>query len=226
MHVFSADPSTSSKHFHLLLASTVRLGWIDLHQSFRHLGIISTINGQEVLHIIPFTMVPLQTFICILVVISATANAFTTAPIHKLRTSPSPLYQSGPDKGGGAAIATPKTKQATTTVQKQKLKNEQKQKAKPSEPDQLGDFEDAPMYRLFLIGDESYDQQHVVTRVHEVVQNISEDEAARIFKSAYQTGEAFISKFPKEIAETYAEQLTRSDPIIYADVRDDQDKKK
>ena len=176
-----------------------------------------------------FTMVPLQAFMCILVVIGATTtNAFTTAPIHhQRRTLSSPLYQSGPDKGGGAAIAAPKTKQATTTIQKQKLKNEQKQKAKPSDPDdQLGDFEDAPMYRLFLIGDESYDQEHVVTRVHEVVRNISEDEAARIFKSAYQTGEAFISKFPKEIAETYAEQLTRSDPIIYADVRDDQDKKK
>ena len=95
-----------------------------------------------------FTMVPLQAFMCILVVIGATTtNAFTTAPIHhhhQRRTLSSPLYQSGPDKGGGAAIATPKTKQATTTIQKQKLKNEQKQKAKPSDPDdQLGDFEDA-----------------------------------------------------------------------------------
>ena len=160
-------------------------------------------------------------------VIAFTSTPFTTIIHHQQRTlsSVKPLYQSG-DKGGGAAIAIPKTKTVTTTVQKQKQKNDQKQKSKPSEPDQLGDFEDAPMYRLFLLGDESYEQEHVVTRVHEIIENISEDEAARIFKSAYQTGEAFIAKFPKEIAETYAEQLTRSDPIIYADVRDDEDKKR
>ena len=163
------------------------------------------------------------------VIAFTSAPSFTTIHHHQRRTllsSSEPLYQSGPDKGGGAAIATPKTKTVTTTVQKQKQKNDQKSKAKPSEPDQLGDFEDAPMYRLFLLGDESYEQEHVVTRVHEIIENISEDEAARIYKSAYQTGEAFIAKFPKEIAETYAEQLTRSDPIIYADVRDDEDKKR
>ena len=182
-------------------------------------------------------MALLQSFFLFGVIIAIAAGgtviAYTSAPpfttIHHQRrtlSSSEPLYQSGPDKGGGAAIATPKTKTVTTTVQKQKQKNDQKSKAKPSEPDQLGDFEDAPMYRLFLLGDESYEQEHVVTRVHEIIENISEDEAARIYKSAYQTGEAFIAKFPKEIAETYAEQLTRSDPIIYADVRDDEDKKR
>jgi ATP-dependent Clp protease adapter protein ClpS len=176
-----------------------------------------------------FIMTPLQTFLCTLV-IAATANAFTATPIHQRRTRQplSPLYQSGPDKGGGSAIATPKTKQVTTTVQKQKQKNEQKQKSKPSEPDLRNeeDFEDAPMYRLYLIGDEGYEQEHVVNRVFEIIEDCSEDDAARLFKSAYQTGEAFMGKYPREIAETYAEQLTRSDPIIYADVRDDEDKKK
>ena len=166
-----------------------------LHQRFFLFGVIIAIAGGGT-------------------VIAFTSTPFTTIIHHQQRTlsSVKPLYQSG-DKGGGAAIAIPKTKTVTTTVQKQKQKNDQKQKAKPSEPDQLGDFEDAPMYRLFLLGDE-------------IIENISEDEAARIFKSAYQTGEAFIAKFPKEIAETYAEQLTRSDPIIYADVRDDEDKKR
>ncbi|KAL3809511.1 hypothetical protein ACHAXA_009747 [Cyclostephanos tholiformis] len=174
-------------------------------------------------------MAPLRTFLYTLV-IAVTANAFTIAPIHQRRTHEalSSLYQSGPDKGGGSAIATPKTKQVTTTVQKQKQKNDQKQKAKPSEPDLRSDedFEDAPMFRLYLIGDESYEQEHVVNRVFEIIEDCSEDDAARLFKSAYQTGEAFMGKYPREIAETYAEQLTRSDPIIYADVRDDEDKKK
>jgi ATP-dependent Clp protease adapter protein ClpS len=174
-------------------------------------------------------MAPLRTFLCTLVIAIA-ANAFVSTPTHQRRTHQplSPLYQSGPDKGGGSAIATPKTKQVTTTVQKQKQKNEQKQKAKPSEPDLRNeeDFEDAPMFRLYLIGDESYEQEHVVNRVFEVIEDCSEDDAARLFKSAYQTGEAFMGKYPREIAETYAEQLTRSDPIIYADVRNDEDKKK
>ncbi len=171
-------------------------------------------------------MAPLQSILGILALATAASTAFTsTAPILQRRTS---LYQSGPDKGGGSAIATPATKQVTTTVTKQKQKSEQKQKAKPSEPDLRNeeDFEDAPMFRLFLIGDESYEQEHVVTRIFEIVEDCSEDEAARIFKSAYQSGEAFLGKYPKEIAETYAEQLTRSDPIIYADVRDDDDKTK
>jgi len=80
------------------------------------------------------------------------------------------------------------------------------------------------MFRLYLIGDEADEQQHVVTRVFEVVEDCSQDDAAGLFKSATQTGEAFMGKYPKEIAEVYAEQLTRSDPIIYADVRDNEGK--
>lgn len=169
-------------------------------------------------------MAPLQTILCTLA-LAATTTAFTSAPIHHPRTQQlSPLWSDKAGGSGGSAIATPKTKQITTTVQKQKQKNKQKNKAKPSEPDLLSDddFEDAPMFRLYFIGDESDDQQHVVTRLAEVVEDCSEDDAATLFKSGSQTGEAFMGKYPKEIAETYAEQLTRSDPIIYADVRDDQ----
>ena len=79
------------------------------------------------------------------------------------------------------------------------------------------------MFRLFLIGDESYDQEHVITRLVEVVEDCSEDNAADHYKSAFQGGEAFMGKYPREICETYAEQLTRSEPIIYMDVRDDKD---
>ena len=167
-------------------------------------------------------MAPLQNLLCTLS-LATTATAFTPTPIHHTQSSrhlPHIIYASS-DKGGGSAIATPKTKQVTTTVQKSKQKEKQKQKFKPSEPDQVHDFEDAPMYRLYLIGDEGYDQEHVVTRLHEVVEDCSEDDAATLFKSAYQTGEAFLGKYPLEIAETYCESLIRSDPIIYADVRDD-----
>mmetsp|Transcript_16356 Transcript_16356/g.35580 ORF Transcript_16356/g.35580 Transcript_16356/m.35580 type:complete len:174 (+) Transcript_16356:212-733(+) len=169
-------------------------------------------------------MAPLQTILCTLALVTS-ATAFTTSgPIHQPQQRTGRLSPLCSDKqGGGSAIATPKTKQVTTTVQKQKQKSEQKKKFKPSDPElrKQEDFEDAPMFRLYLIGDESYDQEHVVTRVYEIVEDCSEDDAATLFKSAYQTGEAFMGKYPREIAELYAEQLTRSDPIIYADVRDD-----
>eukprot|EP00571_Detonula_confervacea_P000412 CAMPEP_0172314720 /NCGR_PEP_ID=MMETSP1058-20130122/23241_1 /TAXON_ID=83371 /ORGANISM="Detonula confervacea, Strain CCMP 353" /LENGTH=175 /DNA_ID=CAMNT_0013028659 /DNA_START=45 /DNA_END=572 /DNA_ORIENTATION=+ len=175
-------------------------------------------------------MAPLQTILCTLA-LAATTTAFTSTPIQHPRTQQlSPLWSDkqggGSQGGGGSAIATPKTKQITTTVQKQKQKQQQKKKFQPSDPDLKSedDFEDAPMFRLYLIGDEGYDQQHVVTRMHEIVEDCSEDDAATLFKSAYQTGEAFMGKYPREVAEVYAEQLTRSDPIVYADVRDDQDK--
>lgn len=172
-------------------------------------------------------MAPLQTLLCCLA-LATSATAFTTAPVHpaaqQRRTGQlSPLLASDKQGGGGSAIATPKTKTVTTTVQKQKQKSEQKKKFKPSDPIDEQDFEDAPMFRLYLIGDEGYEQEHVVTRMYEVVEDCSEDDAARLFKSAYQSGEAFMGKYPREIAELYAEQLTRSEPIIFADVRDDKD---
>lgn len=168
-------------------------------------------------------MVSIRTLVCS-VALAATATAFTAAPIHQSQQKARRFSPLCSDKGGGSAIATPKTKQVTTTVQKQKQKSEQKKKFKPSDPDirKEEDFEDAPMFRLYLIGDESYEQEHVVTRIFEVVEDCSEDDAATLFKAAYQGGEAFMGKYPREIAEMYAEQLTRSDPIIYADVRDDE----
>ena len=177
-------------------------------------------------------MAPLQTLLCGLASLAASSTAFTTTPPmpmthhrtpiqqHQRTTRLSPLCS---DKGGGSAIAAPKTKTVTTTVTKQEQKQKQKKKFKANDPDLVQDFEDAPMFRLYLIGDEGDDQEHVVNRVYEVVEDCSEDDAATLFKSAYQTGEAFMGKYPREIAEMYAEQLTRSDPIIYADVRDDKE---
>jgi len=159
---------------------------------------------------------------------TATRSSHWRAPIRQPPQIQyfSPLFAGIDDKGGGSAIAIPKTKQTTTTVQKQKQKSKQKKKFKPSDPDLKSDedFEDAPMFRLYLIGDEADEQAHVVTRLSDVVEDCSVDDAATLFKSASQTGEAFMGKYPKEIAEMYAEQLTRSDPIIYADVRDNDGK--
>lgn len=171
-------------------------------------------------------MARIQKIICTLAIATTTASAFTNVPLHQRSCRQLSHLNSDKDSGGGgSAIATPKTKQVTTTIQKSEMKQKQKKKFKPSEPEQIHDFEDAPMYRLYLIGDEEYGQEHTVTRMFEVVEDCSEDDAATLFKSAMQTGEAFMGKYPLEVAETYAEQLTRSDPIIYADVRDDKNQR-
>lgn len=152
---------------------------------------------------------------------AAVVQSFTVSPFHQVRRTHqlAPLFD---EKQGGGAGILEKTKTVTKSKQKAKQKEETTSVNEP-QYDEIMDFEEAPMYRLFLIGDEEYEQKHVVTRLLEVVENISEDESASLYKQAYQGGEAMVGKYPLELAETFAEQLTRSDPIIYADVREDKD---
>lgn len=181
---------------------------------------------------------------------AAVVQSFTVSPFHQVQRTQqlAPLFD---EKQGGGAGVLEKTKTVTKSKQKAKQKEETTSVNEP-QYDEVIDFEEAPMvstyavklvltcqcwrllvdereltflaqYRLFLIGDEEYEQKHVVTRLQEVVENISEDESASLYKQAYQGGEAMVGKFPLEIAETFAEQLTRSDPIIYADVREDKE---
>ena len=127
------------------------------------------------------------------------------------------------DSGGGAAIASPKTKTRQKVVQKQKQKS--KQKAKVHDPisrkQEEEELEDAPMFNLFLFGDESYDVGHVVESLCAIVDNVDEDQAQTIFLMAQQSEEALIGKYPLEDAERYKDQLLRSDPMIYADFEDE-----
>jgi len=77
------------------------------------------------------------------------------------------------------------------------------------------------MFKVMLIGDESYEQAHVMQRICEIMDDMDENQAATIFKSAQQSGQAMCGKYPLEHAEMYKEQLVRSDPMIYADVQDE-----
>ena len=127
------------------------------------------------------------------------------------------------DSGGGAAIAKPaiKTSQKVETKQKEKVK--QRQKAKTHDPISRRDeeFEEAPMYKLMLLGDDSYDPAHVVERMCAVVEDMDEDQAATVFQQANQEGKAMAGKYPMEIAELYKEQLIRSDPMIFSDLEEE-----
>jgi len=152
----------------------------------------------------------------------ATSQAFT-ANITPVVRSNTRLFAGDSDKEGGAAIAKPKVGVKVEQITKQKAKSVQKRKSKPSDPinRREDDFEDAPMFKVLLIGDESYDQAHVIERMCELMDDMDENQAASIFKQAQAGGDAMCGKYPLEIAELYKEQLVRSDPMIFSDVQED-----
>ncbi|KAG7364365.1 ATP-dependent Clp protease adaptor protein ClpS [Nitzschia inconspicua] len=127
------------------------------------------------------------------------------------------------DSGGGAAIAKPAIKTAQKVETKQKEKVKQRQQAKTYDPISRRDedFEEAPMFKLMLLGDDSYDPAHVVERMCAVVEDMDEDQAATVLRQANQSGKAMAGKYPLEIAELYKEQLIRSDPMIFSDLEEE-----
>ncbi len=157
------------------------------------------------------------------------AFAFTVSPSYPLAFAPialrpsTRLFAGESDKEGGAAIAKPKVGVVTKEITKQKAKSVQKRKSKPSDPvnRREDDFEDAPLFKLMLIGDDAYDQAHVIERMCEIMDDMDENQAASVFKIAQQGGSAMCGKYPLEHAEMYKEQLIRSDPMIYGDVEED-----
>ena len=77
------------------------------------------------------------------------------------------------------------------------------------------------MYRLMLLGDEEYEQAHVVERLCAILDDVDEGAAASILKQAQIAGKAMCGKYPFEHAEMYKEQLARSDPLIYSDLEEE-----
>jgi len=77
-----------------------------------------------------------------------------------------------------------------------------------------------------LIGDEEYEQAHLITRICEVMEDIDENRASTVFQQAQQSGKSMCGKYPLEHAELYVEQLLRSDPMIYSELEEENEKKK
>ena len=127
------------------------------------------------------------------------------------------------DGGGGAALAKPAVKIAQKTEVKAKEKVKQTNKARTHDPisRRAEDFEDAPMFKLMLLGDDAYDPAHVVERMCAIVEDMDEDQAANVLQQANQEGKAMCGKYPFEMAELYKEQLIRSDPMIFSDIMEE-----
>jgi len=120
--------------------------------------------------------------------------------------------------GGPGAPAVEKTK----TRSKEKVVNPGKAapKAAAAQPKTRREHEteDAPRYKLMLIGDQEYDEQHVVERIVDVVDDVDKKMAIEVFYAAQKAGKGMIGVFVLEMAEFYMEQLSRSEPMIFSDL--------
>ena len=160
--------------------------------------------------------------ILLLLAIIQLTTAF--APVSNFGVRPVvTLFAGQRDEEGGAAIAKPqvKTNQKVETVQKEKV--QQRQKAEIHDPISRRDedFMEAPMYKLMLLGDKSYDAADVAERLCSIVDDMDEDQAQTVIQQAGNSGEAMCGKYPFEKAELFKEQLIRSDPMIYSDIKEE-----
>lgn len=114
-----------------------------------------------------------------------------------------------------------KTKVVTTTVQTRKEKQAQKNKTDDPVSKRKEEFQDAPMYKLMLLADNGYDTEHVITRMCTVMEDIDEDQAKTVLQLAQLSGKAMCGIYPFERAELFNEQLLRSDPMIFADLEEE-----
>lgn len=153
---------------------------------------------------------------CFTLLTTGSTNRKIAFVANEYREIPSTLYM-------GLAQPETKIKTKVTTITIEKQKQKQKQKAKTEDPisKRKEEFEDAPMFKLMLLSDDSYDTEHVITRLCAVMDDIDEDQAKTILEQAQASGKAMCGKYPFEIAELYKEQLIRSDPMIFADLEDE-----
>ncbi|CAB9502931.1 expressed unknown protein [Seminavis robusta] len=162
----------------------------------------------------------ISSLVLLLLALFQLSHSFTLQPAAVPRQT---RLFSDKDKDGGAAIAKPKIGQKTAVEVQTKQKVRIVQRAKPAEPVQRREekFEDAPMFKLMLIGDDGYDVTHVVERLCAIVDDMDEDQAANVVQQADQEGKAMCGKYPFERAELFKEQLQRSDPMIFSDLEDE-----
>lgn len=123
----------------------------------------------------------------------------------------------------GAAQPETTTKTKVITKQTTKQKQETKKKNKTGDPEsrRKEEFQDAPMYTLYLLEDDGYNAEHVILRMCAIIEDLDENSAGTVFQQAMQEGKAMCGKYPFEVAELYKEQLLRSDPMIFADMEED-----
>jgi len=122
----------------------------------------------------------------------------------------------------GAAPAKPKTR--TRQVTRGPDSGDGKGKGGPAasvaKPKLKRNTEDIPLWNVFLLGDEEYEQDPVCEVLLNIVPDIANlRQAAEKYEEAEKTGKALLITVPKELGEAYVEQLIRADPMVYAEIK-------
>ena len=118
----------------------------------------------------------------------------------------------------GIKIGRPKTNIKKDT---RKL-NESAQQAEPetggdaakARPKRKTQADEIPMYKVILLGDEEYEEGHVVTQLQKVIPKMRKEEAQEKYYEAQNTGSSIVCVVAQEHAEFYAQQLKRQDIFV------------
>jgi len=155
--------------------------------------------------------------VILLLTLKFEVQGFITPP----RPSYNPLILYSDSEGQSAVKQ--KIGQKTALVVNTRQKVEIREKAEVGEPvtRRKEEFREAPMYKLMLIGDDTYEPAHVIDRITSIMEDIDDDRASTIVQAAQAVGKSMCGKYPMEHAEMYKEQLIRSDPMIYADIENE-----
>ena len=93
-------------------------------------------------------------------------------------------------------------------------------------PKRKADTEDVPMWKVLLLGDDSYEENPEI--VYEILKECIPEipnlrDAQQRFEEAQKTGKSLLVSVPKEHGEMYVEQLARcnEEMIVYADIEEE-----
>lgn len=145
-------------------------------------------------------------------------------PAMRSVVSISPVAQAAPD------LAPERTRIATPAKPKTKRKKKTakpKPKAKAAKPppkiEEAGATAHAPPYRVMLLGDDEYDEIHVIKSLRDVVDEfrVDQNRAMKCFEEAQLEDQALITIVDKDEAEKIVHRLTHAVPTIYVTATED-----
>eukprot|EP00281_Chroomonas_sp_CCMP1168_P018413 CAMPEP_0206231988 /NCGR_PEP_ID=MMETSP0047_2-20121206/11152_1 /ASSEMBLY_ACC=CAM_ASM_000192 /TAXON_ID=195065 /ORGANISM="Chroomonas mesostigmatica_cf, Strain CCMP1168" /LENGTH=166 /DNA_ID=CAMNT_0053655647 /DNA_START=15 /DNA_END=515 /DNA_ORIENTATION=+ len=160
-------------------------------------------------------------FVCALA-LAGSAAAWSTPALHAFAQSP---LSSRPVCGANMQLASPQIAKPKVDIgQTQRTANpspQGPQTGKPKlAPKKKTQDDETPMYKVILLGDNDYEQSHVVTQITKVIPSVQKEEAIRIFVEAQMVGSSVIIVVTEEHAEHYVQQLKRQQ--IYAKMEKDE----
>eukprot|EP00285_Hemiselmis_virescens_P008423 CAMPEP_0173376994 /NCGR_PEP_ID=MMETSP1356-20130122/157_1 /TAXON_ID=77927 ORGANISM="Hemiselmis virescens, Strain PCC157" /NCGR_SAMPLE_ID=MMETSP1356 /ASSEMBLY_ACC=CAM_ASM_000847 /LENGTH=165 /DNA_ID=CAMNT_0014329583 /DNA_START=30 /DNA_END=527 /DNA_ORIENTATION=+ len=154
-----------------------------------------------------------KTLLCTLLLIAA-VTAWSPPTLSNFRPARCSQATCGPRAQLSPSIAKPKVdigqtqKTSSPTPGAPKVNTPKPKLAKKTQDDE------APMYKVILLGDNEYEQSHVVTQITKVIPSVKKEEATRCFVEAQMVGTSLIITVTEEHAEHYVQQLKRQQ--IYA----------